>query len=173
MKTKMRIAILLGWFLAAAALRAEPYFFQPEGWAVGTEFPDKPRQSESRTPKPEGEILESRAMWESGNEAFTMSRIRNPVPIRKERLDAAYDGAKNGMLRLTKATLISEKKIEILGRDARRYVAAYNGGKMVFEVRMLIIGQELFMFMHVHAKGESSTDEAEAFFGKIAEKNGE
>lgn len=166
----MKIAPLLALVSVATALRAEPYFFKPPGWAIGTEFPAEPQVSEIRTSKPEGDIIKTQAVLEIDSEAFALTRIHNPVPIKKDRLAEAYEGAENGMLQATGAALLSEEKIEIMGRDSRRYIGTFNDGTMEFELRMVIVGDELFMFMYVHGRGKPRSSDAVTFFAQVSEK---
>lgn len=166
----MKFASLIVFTVFAVGLQAEPYLFEPDGWALGTEFPAEPKVSEVRTPKPEGDIFQSRAIVEFSSEAFALTRIHKPVPIRKDRLAEAYDGARDGMLRASRATLLSDEKINVVGRDSRRYICTSNNGAMLFEVRMVIIEDELFLFMHIRLQKMSESAAVAAFFDKISEK---
>jgi hypothetical protein len=74
------------------------------------------------------------------------------------------------MLGATGGKLISEEKIEILGHDSRRYICEYNGGALIGEQRMILIGNELFIFMSIHPKDKKEGTGASAFFAKISEK---
>lgn len=155
--------------MLATLVRAEPLFIKPEGWALGTVFPGEPKQSESREPKPEGDIVQSQLTYESGSVAYGVTRIHHPVPIPKGRIPAAYDGARNGMLRTMGGTLISEKQIEILGREARRYIISVKDDAYTCELRLLIIGDALYLFMHLRPREELSPAEAAAFFDNISD----
>ena len=165
----MKLLLLLVVSVLAPLVRAEPIYFKPEGWAVGTVFPAEPKLTESRSPKPEGDIVESRAVYETASAAFELARVHNPGPIPPARIPAAYNGAKNSLLRSMGATLISEKDIEILGHDARRYVVSVNKGEITCEIRLLIMGDDLYLFTYLHPREELSTPEADAFFEKISD----
>ncbi len=165
MKTLCFLALL---FLTTA-LRAEKFFFRPDDWELGTEFPAKPELSETRTPKPEGDMVEMMATCViSQDEALAFTRILNPVAVTKARLAAAYDEAKNGMLHASGGRLISQETINILGHESRRYFCAFNSGALVSEQCMVIIGNDLFIFNYLHAKQADYSDAAMAFFSKIA-----
>jgi hypothetical protein len=108
----------------------------------------------------------------SSTVAFGVTRSRFSIPITRDRISAAYEGAKKEMLSTINGRLLNEKKIEILGRESRRYVVALPGGALVGEVCAVIIGNELFTFIHIHPK-EAADSGAAPFFAKISDgKNG-
>ena len=165
----MKTLSFFAFLFLAAAVHAEGFFFRPSDWALGTEFPAKPEQSAERTARAGGDVVEMIASFVvSPDEALSLTRVLNPVAVSGPHLAAAYNNAKNGMLRASGARLVSQETITIVGHESRRYVCEFNGGGLVSEQRMVIIGNELFIFNYLHAKNSATSPEARAFFDKIA-----
>jgi len=168
---KMPFLICLLVLAIARSVHAEPNFYQPVGWALGTELPAQPQDvSEHKTAVPGGEILESRAGVQKNEEIFIVLRARFPIPLPPERLDAAYDGGKAAMQQGNPRTILNEEKIKISGYEGRRYVIESKDGLRVTDHRTVIIGNESFTFIYERPAKLVPSAAADAFFSKIARK---
>jgi hypothetical protein len=156
--------------LIAIALHAEPIFFRPDGWTLGTEFPEPPTVSERTTTTPKGDVVELRAMHEKDGEVFSIERVLYPIPIPAEKRDAGYEGGKRGMLRASPGVLKSEEKIVVCGHEGRRYLVERKDGTRLTEHYVIIVGNEVYQFIHECFAKDSDSPEAKAFFSKIDEK---
>jgi hypothetical protein len=169
MKTSFLICLLV--LAIARSLHAEPKFYQPTDWALGTELPAQPQDvSEHKTPVPGGEIVESRAGVQNNEEIFVVLRACFPIPLPLERLDAAYEGGKAAMQQGNPRTILNEEKIKISGYEGRRYVLETKDGLRVTDHRTVIIGNESFTFIYERPTKQVSSTAADAFFSKIARK---
>lgn len=158
--------------LLALSLRADPVFFQPKGWALGTDFPQAPTTSEKKTPTPRGDVVELRAALENDGKVFAVERVLYPITIPAGKRDNAYEGGKRGLLRTTPGTLKVEEKITIAGHEGRRYVVERHDGERTMEVHVVIVGNELYQFIHDRFTRDGVSKEAKAFFANVREQKG-
>ena len=165
----MRLGMLILLLFVMGASSAMAHLFKPDDWAVGTTFPEAPTVKTSRTERPEGDSILTQAVVERKTEAFAASRIQNPVPIDPERHEEAYLGALNGALMKTRGAVVSSKNVKIANRDGRHYGFTLNRGTMIAELSMVIVGDELFMFMHLRAMNAAKSDDAKTFFSGITD----
>jgi hypothetical protein len=171
MKKLLLIPILM--LFLARSLLADPTWFQPQGWTLGTELPAQPQDvSEHKTPVPDGEILESRVGVKQDDDIFVIVRSHFPNPLAPERIDAAYDGGMASMQRGNPRTILSEEKILIGGHEGRRYVLISKDELRVTHHLTIIIGDEAFTFIHEQQAKQAFSAAAAAFFSKINFKKG-
>ncbi|HEY8994794.1 MAG TPA: hypothetical protein VIM71_09045 [Lacunisphaera sp.] len=154
------------------ALHAQPAFYQPDGWALGTEFPGTPKASEKRGKMPQGELVELRAYFEKGGEVYAVERVLYPIPLPPEKHDVGYEGGKRGMLRANPGVIKSEEKISICGYEGRRYLVERKNGARLTDHRVVIVGNEVYQFAYERFTKDEASPASEAFFSKIAEKKG-
>jgi hypothetical protein len=159
--------ILLFAFLAIA-LHAEPTFYRPEGWALGTEFPSKPKTGSKKTKTPKGIMVELHAHFEKHGEVYGVERVIYPISIPEDKRDAGYEGGKRGMLKRRPGTIIQEEKIQMGGHEGRRYLVEYNEGTRLMDHRVVIVGNEIYQFMYERFKTKSDSAASAVFFEKIA-----
>lgn len=170
----MKIFRMVGMLLLlAVSLQAQPVFVQPKGWMLGTEFPAKPNkeEEEKRTKTPKGDMVENQVAYEKDGEVFGFQRTRYPLQIPKDRLAAAYDGGKRGMLRARPGNILSEETITISGYEARRYIVDSNEGTRLRDHRVVIIGDEVYQFVYERFKDAKDSPTAKAFFEKIRKRD--
>ena len=168
---KLLLSLFLA-FQASALLQAAPTLYHPEGWTLGTEFPGEPEPSKNRIPVPGGEIIEFRAGFQRGDEIFIVIRVQFPSPIPPERYEAGYEGGKAMMQQSTPRMIKTEEKIKIGGQEGRRYVLESKDGLRLTDHRAVIIGNEAYQFIYERPANQKPSAAGEAFFSKIAKKDG-
>lgn len=156
--------------MIVVALHAEPAFYHPEGWTLGTEFPSKPKASEKRTKVPQGEVIELRAYFEKDGEVYAVERVLYPVLLPPERRDAGYEGGKRGMLRMNPGVIRAEERVSICGHEGRRYLVERKNGTRLTDHRVVIVGNEVYQFIYERFTKDIASPASEAFFSQITEK---
>ena len=167
MKKLLSTSVLV--LMLASSLFAEPTWYQPPGWKLGTTIPAQPEDvSENKIPVPQGEIVESRMGVRQGDDIFIIDRVHFPSPIPPGNLDAAYQGGIESMQRGKPQDILNEEKISIGGHEGRRWTLRSKEGLRETELHAVIIGDEAYEFIYERPAKQTSSAAADAFFSKIA-----
>jgi hypothetical protein len=151
---------------ASIAHGADKFF--PEGWLLGTEFPDTPRLS---APTTEEGFISTTAVYEDRSTgAFLATRTVYPQVLPAEMIESAFTAARDGMITSMEAKLLSEEHYAIEGHEARRYILEARLKNRRADVRVIVIQNEMYLFLFATSKNSLDIKPVRKFFGGIATK---